>query len=250
MGRSPCSTCTVTALWLSDAVEKVSLRLVGIVVLRGMSAVITPPSVSMPSESGVTSSSRMSFTSPASTPACTAAPSATTSSGFTPWWGSLPKNLRTASCTIGHAGRAADEDDLVDVRRGLARVLEGLAARPEGLLDEVADELLELGPGEAQVQVLGARGVRREERQVDVGLGDARQLDLGALGGLLQALQDHAIVADVDAVLLLELGDQVVDDALVEVVAAEVGVAVGEMTSTTFSPTSSTEMSKVPPPRS
>jgi hypothetical protein len=35
-------------------------------------------------------------------------------------------------------------------------------------------------------------------------------------------------------VLLLELGDQVVDDPLVEVVAAEVGVAVGGFTSTTF----------------
>jgi hypothetical protein len=63
-GRSPCSTCTSTLVWLSAAVEKISLFRVGIVVLRGMSVVITPPSVSMPSESGVTSSSSRSFTSP------------------------------------------------------------------------------------------------------------------------------------------------------------------------------------------
>ena len=48
--------------------------------------VMTPPSVSIPSESGVTSSSSRSLTSPASTPAWIAAPTATTSSGFTPLW--------------------------------------------------------------------------------------------------------------------------------------------------------------------
>ena len=44
-----------------------------IVVLRSISLVMTPPFVSMPSESGVTSSSRTSLTSPRSTPASTAA---------------------------------------------------------------------------------------------------------------------------------------------------------------------------------
>ena len=74
---------------------------VGMVVLRGIIGVITPPSVSTPSESGVTSRSTMSFTSPESTPAWTAAPMATTSSGFTPCCGSLPKKLLDVSCTIG-----------------------------------------------------------------------------------------------------------------------------------------------------
>jgi hypothetical protein len=45
---------------LSAAVEKTWLLLVGMVVLRSTSLVITPPRVSMPSESGVTSSSTMS----------------------------------------------------------------------------------------------------------------------------------------------------------------------------------------------
>src|SRR5437660_539701 len=60
------------------------------VVFRSMSLVITPPSVSMPSDSGVTSSSRTSLTSPLRTPAWIAAPTATTSSGLTPRCGSLP----------------------------------------------------------------------------------------------------------------------------------------------------------------
>src|SRR5258705_2949494 len=88
--RSPCSTTTSTAGWLSSAVENTSLRRVGMVVLRSMTFVISPPSVSTPSESGVTSSSTTSWTSPLSTPAWIAAPSATTSSGLTVMLGSLP----------------------------------------------------------------------------------------------------------------------------------------------------------------
>jgi hypothetical protein len=41
------------------------------------------------------------LTSPASTPPWIAAPTATTSSGFTPRWGSLPKKLFTTSWIFG-----------------------------------------------------------------------------------------------------------------------------------------------------
>ena len=70
--------------------------------MRLIRRVNTPPSVSMPSDSGVTSRSRMSFTSPRSTPPWMAAPIATTSSGFTPLFGSLPANRSlTISFTLG-----------------------------------------------------------------------------------------------------------------------------------------------------
>ena len=78
----------------------------------------------------------------------------------------------------------------------------------------------------------------------------ARQLDLRLLGGLLQALQGHPVLGEVDPLVALELLDQPVDDALVEVVAAEVGVTVRGRTSNTPSPSSRIEMSNVPPPRS
>ena len=66
-----------------------------------MSLVNTPPSVSIPKDKGVTSNKTTSLMSPCKTPACIAAPSATTSSGFTPLCGSLPKNSVTASITFG-----------------------------------------------------------------------------------------------------------------------------------------------------
>ena len=102
ISRSPWKTWICTDGWLSSAVVKISERLVGIVVLRSMSLVMIPPLVSMPRDSGVTSSSRTSLTSPRRTPACSAAPMATTSSGLTPLLGSLPPvSSRTRSDTAG-----------------------------------------------------------------------------------------------------------------------------------------------------
>jgi hypothetical protein len=98
---SPWRTWISTDGWLSSAVEKVSAFRVGMVVFRSISFVITPPLVSMPSESGVTSSRRTSLTSPFSTPAWIAAPTATTSSGLTPLCGSFPISSLTFSCTAG-----------------------------------------------------------------------------------------------------------------------------------------------------
>ena len=218
---------TSTEVWLSAAVEKISDFLVGMVVLRGMSVVITPPRVSMPSDSGVTSRSSMSLTSPESTPACTAAPSATTSSGLTPLCGSLPKNSLTTCCTFGMRVEPPTSTTSAISDGLLVGVGERLLGRLDGALDEVVDHLLELRARQSHLQVLGARGVGGEERQVDLGLQHLRQLDLGLLGRLAQALQDHLVLGDVDALVLAELGDQPVHDPLVDVVAAQVGVAVG-----------------------
>src|SRR5947208_5468970 len=65
-----------TAVWLSTAVVNISLPVAGIVELRRMIFDTTPPIVSMPSESGVTSSSSISRLPVTRMSACTAAPSA------------------------------------------------------------------------------------------------------------------------------------------------------------------------------
>ena len=98
---SPCRTWIETAGWLSAAVEKIWLFLVGIVVFFSISFVITPPRVSIPRQRGVTSRRRTSLTSPLSTPPWMAAPTATTSSGLTPLLGSLANSFLTLSWTAG-----------------------------------------------------------------------------------------------------------------------------------------------------
>ncbi|ABA50337.1 putative NAD-specific glutamate dehydrogenase encoded in antisense gene pair with dnaKJ [Burkholderia pseudomallei 1710b] len=128
---------------------------------------------------------------------------------------------------LRHAGLAADEDHVVDVRHLDARVLDRGAARLDRALDQILDERLELRARDLQVQVLRARRVGRDVRQVDFGLLARRQLDLRLLGRFLQALQREHVLREIDALLLLEFADDVIDDALVEVLAAEERVAVG-----------------------
>ena len=108
-----------------------------------------------------------------------------------------------------------------------AGVLQRDAAGLDGLLDQVFDQRFELGARELDVEVLRARRIGRDVRQVHVGLLARRQLDLGLLGGLLQALQGERILAQVDAGFLEEFVGEEIDDALVEVFAAEERVAVG-----------------------
>ena len=63
--------------------------------------------------------------------------------------------------------------------------------------------------------------------RIDLGLLPRGELDLCLLGRLLEPLHGQRILADIDPALLLELRRQVVDDALVEVLAAKEGIAVG-----------------------
>ena len=71
--------------------------------------------------------------------------------------------------------------------------------------------------------------VGRDERQVDARFLRRGEFDLRLLRGLAQALQRQTVVAQVDALLFLELVGEEVDDPLVEVLAAEEGVAVGRL---------------------
>ena len=145
--RSPCSTTISTAGWLSAAVVNTSLRRAGMVVLRSMILVITPPAVSTPSESGVTSSSKTSETSPLSTPAWMRGAQRDHLVG-------VDGHVRVLAAGEpadqglhgGDAGRAADQDDLVDVVGRHLGVGHRLLDRAHAALDQIGGELLELRP--------------------------------------------------------------------------------------------------------
>ena len=115
----------------------------------------------------------------------------------------------------------------MDVAHADAGVLDGHAARCNGALDQLFHQGFELGTRELDVQVLGARRVGGDVGQVQVGGGRAGQLDLGFFSGFFQALQGQHVFGQVNALFFLELANDVVDDALVEVFAAQEGVTVG-----------------------
>ena len=114
---------------MSSAVVNTSVRRVGMVVLRSMSLVITPPLVSMPSDSGVTSRSRTSLTSPFSTPAWIGGADGDDLVGVDALVRLLAGERLHQLLHGGHAGGAADEDHVVDLALGEAGVLDGLLER-------------------------------------------------------------------------------------------------------------------------
>ena len=128
-----------------------------------------------------------------------------------------------------HPGRPADEEDVVDIVGAQFGVGERLPHRPEGRVDEVGDEALELRAGEIEVQELGTALGRGDVGEVDVGLLDGREFDLRVLGRVPEALHRDRVFPEVGALFFAELVDQVVDDQFVEVVAAETVVAGGRL---------------------
>ncbi len=126
----------------------------------------------------------------------------------------------------GHARHPADEHDVLDLADAEARVAERLTADVDRALDEILGEAFEGLAIEHALQVqrfVATRG--DDERQIDLGLARSRELALRLLGGVTQTLERHAVLAKIDAVLLLEPGHEPIDDASVEVLAAEECVA-------------------------
>ncbi len=75
--------------------------------------------------------------------------------------------------------------------------------------------------------MLGAGGVRGDERQVDVRGERGGELYLRLLRGVHKTLFGDTVVAQIDAVVALEVLRDIVHEPLIEVVAAEAVVAVG-----------------------
>ena len=74
--------------------------------------------------------------------------------------------------------------------------------------------------------MLWSGGIRCQVRQVDLGLQHGRELNLGLLGRFPQTLQTWPVLAQVDPVFLLEFLDEIIHHALVEVIAAQVGIPI------------------------
>ena len=143
--------------------------------------------------------------------------------------GFLAEELLNDLDHLGHAGHAADQDNLVDLTGLQAGVLERGLAGLKRALHQVFDQSLELGARQLDHEMLGAARVGGDERQVDLGLLGIGEFDLGLLGRFLQALQGKLVVAQVDALLFFELVGKVADDADVKVLATQEGVAVGRL---------------------
>jgi len=145
----------LTAVWLSSAVEKIWCAWSGSSWLQIDQFGHDTPNVSMPSDSGVTSSSSNVFTSPCKTPAWIAAPIATTSSGLRPCAARVRRTRAQCRRLSASAVNPADKDHLVDILGGHSGIFERGAARPDGFLDQSPTSASSLARVKVIVRCLG-----------------------------------------------------------------------------------------------
>ena len=141
--------------------------------------------------------------------------------------GSLAEEVLNQLLHCGDAARTAHEDHFVDLVFLQSGVAQCVLARHKASLDEAVSQLFELGARECLDQVLGHAAHRHDVGEVDLRRGRAREFDLRFFGSLLQALHGHRVGGEVGALVVLEFLHEPVDDHLVEVVTAQVRVAVG-----------------------
>jgi len=205
---------------------------------------VTPPRVSRPSDSGVTSSRRTSLTRPEHARLDGGRPRRTTSSGLMPRCGSFPLVSFLTSSWMAASGRATDEDHLVQLAgfspASLRAAWKGStqrSVRSAVSCSNLARLILIsrcLGPFWSAVMNgrLTSVSMRLEE------------LDLGLLGSLGQTLQSLAVfLPEGRSPVFLEFVGDVIHEPAVIVVTAEMGIALVALTSKTPSPISSTDTS-------
>ena len=141
--------------------------------------------------------------------------------------GLLAEELLDLRAHQRHAALPADEEHLADVGRLEAAVGEGLVADPQGALDQGRGQLFQISAGDGLVDVAGFVAHHRDEGHVDLRGEPLGERDFGALGSVGDALIGDAVPGEIDAVLLLEADQQLVDHLPVEVDAAEESVAAG-----------------------
>ena len=136
ISRSPCSTCTVTAVWLSSAVLNTCWALVGIVVFLSISLVMTPPSVSMPTGQRRDVEQQHVLDLAAEHTALDGRAHRDRLVRVDVLPGLLAEEVLDRLLDLGHAGLAADHDHVLDVGRRQARILERDLARLDGATDQ------------------------------------------------------------------------------------------------------------------
>src|SRR5690606_11922003 len=97
---------------------------------------------------------------------------------------------------LRHARLAADQDDVVDFVDLEAGILERHLARPDGAVNQLVDQRLELGPGQLDIEVLRPGRVRGDVRKVHFRLLRGGQLDLRLFRSFFQALHRERVLRD------------------------------------------------------
>ena len=117
---------------------------------------------------------------------------------------SLPEEFRHGVLHERHPGLATDQHDLIDIGYAEPSILHALFNALERSTDDVVNQAFERFAVELVVEMPRSLGVARNERQVDLRALANRQVALGLLCRVLEALKRHRIHAQINAFVRLE----------------------------------------------
>ncbi|KAL3812129.1 hypothetical protein ACHAXA_009388 [Cyclostephanos tholiformis] len=121
---------------------------------------------------------------------------------------------------FGNTGGTADEHDLINLVLGDLCIAQDLLARVHALLEVIHAQVLEAGAGDGRVVINAVE----EGIDFDVGLGGTREGALRALARRAQTTEGTLVLTHVLLVTALEVLEEVVNHAVVEVLPTQVGV--------------------------
>ena len=110
-----------------------------------------------------------------------------------------------------------------------SRVFKRLHAGVLGAVDQIVHHRFKLGASELGVQVFGTTRICRNEGQVDISFIGCGKFHLGLFGSFLEALQGHAVLGQVNALIFFELAHQPIDDSFVEIITPQMCVTIGSL---------------------
>lgn len=137
----------------------------------------------------------------------------------------LSEVLLEHSLNLRDTGGTTDKDNVIDVALLELSVLENLLNWLERLLEQISVELFEFGAGKGLGKVLALV----ERFDLDLGCLLGRKRALGLFDLALQLTHGLRILGDVNALFLVVLLDEMVDDAVVEIFTTKVGVTGGRL---------------------
>ncbi len=126
-----------------------------------------------------------------------------------------------------HTGHAADEHQLVNFICRHVGIFQTILYRGDRPLKQIIAKLLHLRAGQFQADMFGPAGISRDERQINfIHLG-AGESDFGFLGFFFDTLEGIRLLAQIHALILLELVEDPIHDPAIPIVTTQVGITVG-----------------------
>ena len=122
---------------------------------------------------------------------------------------------------LGDTGRSTDKNDFVNRRLVNLGIAKDTLDRLHGGAEEILAKLLEASAGDGGVEV----DTFKEGVDLNGGLGRRRKSALSPLASSAKTTESASIGGEILLVLALELSDEVVDKAVVEVLTTQVGIA-------------------------